>query len=156
VARPAIEPHGSQRLRLGRRTVGQAVYHLRFTTNQRRCLLADFQTARLVARSLAAVVDMGRATSLCHVVMPDHVHWLIQLHADGLADVARPAKSLSAMAINRHLGRHGPVWQTAYFDRMVRPSESLLGVARYILRNPVRAGLVRRVGQWPHWDAIWL
>jgi hypothetical protein len=29
-------------------------------------------------------------------------------------------------------------------------------LARYVVANPVRAGLVQRVGQYPHWDAIWL
>ncbi|MFV3290267.1 transposase, partial [Pseudomonas sp. NY11955] len=29
-------------------------------------------------------------------------------------------------------------------------------VARYIVANPIRAGLVSRVGDYPHWDAVWL
>jgi len=29
-------------------------------------------------------------------------------------------------------------------------------MARYIVMNPKRAGLVERVGDYPHWDAIWL
>lgn len=167
VASPALEARGglgsaspdhpgSHRLRIGRYSVGAGVYHLRFTTRGRRPLLRDFRAARLATRMLARVCARGLGRSLCHVVMPDHVHWLVQLHADSLADLVRPAKSLSAMAINRHLGRTGAVWQASYFDRALRPSEPLVAIARYILRNPVRAGLVSRIGDWPHWDAIWL
>jgi hypothetical protein len=29
-------------------------------------------------------------------------------------------------------------------------------VARYIVYNPVRAGLVSRIGDYPHWDAVWV
>jgi hypothetical protein len=34
--------------------------------------------------------------------------------------------------------------------------EDLAQIARYVVLNPVRAGLVRRVGDYPHWDAAWL
>jgi hypothetical protein len=32
----------------------------------------------------------------------------------------------------------------------------VVGIARYIVRNPVRAGIVSRTGMYPHWDSIWL
>ena len=32
----------------------------------------------------------------------------------------------------------------------------LIDVARYVIANPKRAGLVERVGDYPYWDAIWL
>ena len=32
----------------------------------------------------------------------------------------------------------------------------LRDVARYIVANPLRAGLVERVGDYPYWDAVWL
>ena len=34
--------------------------------------------------------------------------------------------------------------------------EDLVAVARYIVANPVRAGLVKNVRDYPHWDAVWL
>jgi hypothetical protein len=30
------------------------------------------------------------------------------------------------------------------------------GIARYIVGNPLQAGLVDRIGDYPHWDAVWL
>jgi hypothetical protein len=38
----------------------------------------------------------------------------------------------------------------------LRRDEDLRAVARYVILNPVRAGLVQRVGDYPHWDAVWL
>jgi len=38
----------------------------------------------------------------------------------------------------------------------MRKEEDLQALARYIVANPLRAGLVKRVGDYPHWDAMWL
>jgi len=38
----------------------------------------------------------------------------------------------------------------------MRRSDELKAAARYLLNNPVRAGLVQRIGEYPFWDAIWL
>jgi putative transposase len=32
----------------------------------------------------------------------------------------------------------------------------MTSIARYIVANPLRAGLVERLGDYPHWDAVWL
>jgi putative transposase len=38
----------------------------------------------------------------------------------------------------------------------VRKEDDLVGLARYLVANPLRAGLVQRIGEYPHWDAVWL
>lgn len=65
-------------------------------------------------------------------------------------------KGRSARAINARTGRVGAVWQPAYFDHALRAEEDLKQVARYIVTNPLRAGLVRKIGDYSHWDAVWL
>ncbi|MGH9387032.1 MAG: transposase, partial [Vicinamibacterales bacterium] len=42
-----------------------------------------------------------------------------------------------------------PLWQGGYYDHVLRDSESFLGAARYIVMNPVRAGLVQRSEDYP-------
>jgi len=49
-----------------------------------------------------------------------------------------------------------PVWQRGFHDHAVRREEDLQALARYVVANPVRAGLVQRTGLYPHWDAIWV
>jgi len=49
-----------------------------------------------------------------------------------------------------------PIWQDGYHDHALRAEESLEDVARYIVMNPVRAGLVKSVREYPLWDAKWL
>jgi len=88
--------------------------------------------------------------------MPDHVHWLVELQTVPLASLMRRVKGRSARAINRYLGQQGAFWQAGYHDHAVRQEEDLLAMARYVVANPLRAGLVRRMGDYPLWDALWI
>jgi len=88
--------------------------------------------------------------------MPDHLHWLIQLQAMPLSKLVLQVKSRSAIAINKARATSGHVWQKGFHDHALRREEDLTATARYVIANPLRAGLVKRVGEHPHWDAIWL
>ena len=88
--------------------------------------------------------------------MPDHVHWLFQLCGGRLDEVVRRFKGTSARRVNERLSRTGPVWQRGYYDHAVRSETALVKHARYIVTNPVRAGLVDRIGEYPLWDARWI
>jgi hypothetical protein len=48
------------------------------------------------------------------------------------------------------------VWAPTFHDHALRKDEDLLQAARYIVMNPVRAGLSRRVGDYPYWNCVWL
>jgi REP element-mobilizing transposase RayT len=89
--------------------------------------------------------------------MPDHLHWLVTLTGrPQLGRLMQRFKSRSAIAINRRLGREGKVWQSAYHDHGLRRNEDLQAAARYLVGNPLRAGLVEQIGDYPHWDAVWV
>ena len=107
--------------------------------------------------NLRRVHDSGNVISLAWVVMPDHLHWLIQLNEHWpLFKVVKTLKARSALTINRYLYQHGSLWQRAYFDCAARKEEDIRQIARYIVANPLRAGLVRDIGSYPHWDCIWM
>src|SRR3989344_3545810 len=65
-------------------------------------------------------------------------------------------KSRITLALNRSLERDGSLWQHGFHDRAIRRDEDLPAVARYIVANPLRAGLVEKIGDYPLWDAVWL
>jgi REP element-mobilizing transposase RayT len=48
------------------------------------------------------------------------------------------------------------LWQKGFHDRALRREDDLAEVARYVVSNPVRAGLVSKTGAYSHWDAIWV
>ena len=146
----------SHRLRLGRHSEAGRPYLLTTTTYRREPLLNNFHLARLLVTELRAADAEGWVSSLAWVVMPDHMHWLIELRAGSLDILMRRIKSNSSRHINRHMGRTGAVWQPGFHDRAIRREEDLQAVARYILGNPLRAGLVEHIGDYPLWDACWL
>jgi REP element-mobilizing transposase RayT len=146
-------PHGRD-LRKGRHSEAQQIYFVTFVVHRRRPLLAHFNCARRLIRIMNS---HEAADSLAWVVMPDHVHWLVGLAGDvQLPDVMKSIKGRSGNAINRLLGCRGRLWQPGYYDHALRLDEDLVEVARYIVANPLRADLVRRLGDYPHWDAVWL
>jgi putative transposase len=100
---------------------------------------------------------LGDARMLAWVLMPDHAHWLIHLgDTDPLCLVVNRVKSASARLTNRVLSRKGALWDAAYHDHALRTDEDLRGVARYIIANPLRAGLVQNICDYPFWNAIWI
>ncbi|MNW07563.1 Transposase IS200 like protein [compost metagenome] len=88
--------------------------------------------------------------------MPDHFHWLIQLNKGSLGQLMCQAKSLSTRTINAATSRAGSRWQQGFHDHALRKEEDLVKLARYVVANPLRAGLVEKLGDYPLWDAIWV
>ncbi len=147
----------SSSLRRGRVSLPGHAYLLTTVTNGRVPVFADFAAARAAIGALRACDDAGESKTVAFVLMPDHLHWLMVLHAPALAPVMRRFKSVGARAINAMRGTPGnTLWQPGFHDHAVRAEEDLRASARYLVNNPVRAGLVDSVMNYPHWDAVWL
>jgi len=143
-------------LRRGRHSETGRAYLITTVVHQRRPLFADWHLGRLVVAELKLAHQKGQVNSLAWVLMPDHLHWLLELRHDSLSRVVQAIKSRSTLSINRRLNRRAAFWQSGFHDRAVRDGEDLRSIARYIIANPVRAGLVERAGDYPLWDACWL
>lgn len=143
-------PHQKD-LRQGRFSQANQIYHITSSTLNRRPIFKEFNHARILIKHLAMSDKIGFTVTHAFVVMPDHIHWLFQLNQDkNLSKVVQSLKSTSAKSIGQ------PVWQAGYYDHAIRKDEDIQTIARYIIANPIRAGLVTRVGDYPHWDAVWL
>lgn len=144
-------------LNRGRYSAGNQIYSITTVTNDHIPLFHDFQAARILISEMRNLDKSKAVNSLAWVVMPDHLHWLFQLnHSKSLGDVIKCLKARSAHGINKLMARNGSVWQRAYYDRAARSDDDLVGIARYIVANPLRAGLVEHIGDYPHWDCVWL
>lgn len=146
----------SSRLRLGRySTVGQ-IYLITTVVRERQPLFSDLRTGRLLVHELMRCEEQALVKSLAWVVIPDHFHWLFELKSGSLPGVMQQVKGRSSVVICRATRIVTPLWQRGYHDRAVRSEQDLPALARYIVANPLRAGLVDRIGDYPLWDAIWL
>ena len=85
--------------------------------------------------------------------MPDHVHTMLE-GAGEQADCwqfVKLAKQRSGFRCRRRFGV--TLWQSGYHDRVLRKDDTTPTVMRYIIENPVRAGLVQDVRQYPAWGS---
>jgi putative transposase len=149
-------PQRGADLRNGRYSAKGQIYLLTSVAYGRQPLFSDWRVGRLVVAQFRNAEQEGLTNTLAWVVMPDHFHWLVELREGSLGLLMRRIKSGSALAVMR--AGHTPfrVWQKGYHDRAIGREEDLQSVARYIVANPLRAGLVTRIGDYPLWDAVWL
>ena len=112
-----------------------------------------FVDAAIVDSALSQFFQAGEAEQneiLAYCFMPDHVHVLLDARDDSAAlrDVVKRWKQASGYWYARRFGR--TLWQSGYFERILRREETTELVANYILANPVRTGLAKHVGEYPY------
>jgi len=148
---------GHAALRRGRASEAHHLYLVTFATVHRRPLFTHHALACVAADALLDAPAWKRAKLLAWVLMPDHWHGLIEL-GDGewLPALVRRLKSNSSRLVRQKAPALKAVWARAYHDHALRREASLVHVARYVVMNPVRAGLVRRAREWPYWGAVWV
>jgi REP element-mobilizing transposase RayT len=80
--------------------------------------------------------------------MPDHVHLLLEGATDDadLREAVRVWKQLVGHAWKSQT--KAPLWQTGFHDRVLREGDDTRAVVRYLLNNPVRAGLVQNAADY--------
>lgn len=149
-AMPPIKRPRGHALRIGRHSQSGQTYLVTTVTRKREPFFVDFSLARCVIQTLRQADAAGQTQTWAFVLMPDHMHWLFTLAGTfDLSRVVRDVKSVSSHRCGCVL------WQRGFHDPAIRSEASLKDVARYVIFNPVRAGLVGRVGNYAHWDAAW-
>ena len=130
--------------------VGKQRYFLTFCCNQRQQHFADAQNVDDVRQEILRTASTNGIAVMAYCFMPDHLHLL----AEGVtetADVTRfvkMAKQQTAYAFRRT--HNAVLWQGGWHDHIIRPSEDIKATLRYLLENPLRAGLARSVADYPH------
>jgi len=151
-----MQKPGQRALRKGRYSQSNGIYLVTFVTDQRIPWFQDYELARIMCQKIVSPTLLAESDNLCYVVMFDHIHMLVRLGNEPLDRLINRLKSRSAAFLNMEIGRSGRFWGCGYHDHALRKEEDLLATARYIVANPVRAGLVSRVGDYPYWNAKWL
>ena len=152
-----IAPSGTRNLRKGRVSIPNQIYHVTTRTRDYSPVFADLRAGRILIDRLRCEEERGRASTIAFVVMPDHLHWLLQLTGHySLSRVVNDVKANAARLINNVTEKKGPLWQRGFYDRAIRNDEDLIAVSRYIVANPLRAGIVKSVRDYALWDSIWV
>lgn len=118
------------------------------------CWLARPEIASIVQNALRHF-DGQRYRLQAWVVMPNHVHVLVDIWQTPLAAVVQSWKRFTAREANKLLGREGTFWEREYWDTWIRDEEHRRKAVRYVESNPAKARLVADSAAWP-WSSAHL
>jgi len=137
---------GHEALRAGRESVPHEWYAVTVCANG----VGLVRVARVIIGVAQQLAVEGLITLHCVVILPDHCHLMFSLSGDKtLSEVMRLFKGRSSRLANRTLRRAGPLWQSAYYEHLIRDPGDAYSQWWYIVQNPVRRGLVEQWHDYP-------
>jgi putative transposase len=130
--------------------VGFHQYFVTFCAFERQALLVSPPAFELISKQLLRSAGVHGFAVLAYCCMPDHMHLLVEGLREGadLRPFISEFKQKTAFTYKRLSG--ASLWQDGFHDHVLRSDECARSVARYLLANPVRAGLVRHSLEWPY------
>jgi len=130
-----------------------ALYHVTSRGNAREPIFTGDEDRRCFLRILGQVVDRHRWVCHAYCLMPNHYHLLVQTLEANLSRGMRQINGVYTQRFNRANQRVGHVLQGRFGAVLVARDSHLLELARYVVLNPVRAGLVARAEDF-RWSSL--
>lgn len=125
-----------------------ALYHITSRGNAGQSIFLDDEDRLTFLDILAEVVERYRFRCYGYCLMDNHYHLLVETPEANLSRGMRQLNGVYTQAFNRRHKRSGHLFQGRYKAILVEKGAYLLELARYIVLNPVRVGLVRQPGRW--------
>jgi putative transposase len=94
-------------------------------------------------------------TSFAYCLMTTHYHLVLEAPQHQLSAGMQRLNGVHAQRVNRRLGRPGHLFRARFSSRVLESEEHLRAACRYVLLNPVRAGLCARADEWPWSGSKW-
>jgi putative transposase len=140
-----------------RAAAGGIVYHVLNRGLGRMRLFRKAADFAAMERVMEEAVERTGIRILAYCLMSNHWHFLLWPRADGeLSEVMRwlTLTHTQRWHAHRHTSGSGPIYQGRFKSFPVQCDEHFLGVARYVERNPLRAGMVEAAEAW-QWSSLW-
>lgn len=125
------------------------VYHVTARGNERKAIARDDTDRARFVDTLAAMVDLYRVRCHAWVLMDNHYHLLLETPSPNLSRALRHLNGVYTQAFNRWHRRVGHLFQGRFKAIVVEKEPYLLELCRYVVLNPVRAGVVTDPGAYP-------
>jgi len=126
-----------------------ALYHVTSRGDRREDIYEDDEDRRAFLSVLEQVCETYNWCCHAYCLMSNHYHLLVETPDANLSKGMRQLNGLYTQRFNRTHRRVGHVFQGRYKAILVEKESYLLELARYIVLNPVRAGMVRSAKDWP-------
>ena len=130
---------------------------LTFSCYHRLPLLAKMRMEDVFLSALELIRRRFETRVFGYVVMPEHVHLLVNEPDDNrlskAMQILKTNVSIQARKEHKRIAGDMPFWQARYFDHNVRNRAGFVTQLRYIHRNPVKRGLCAAPEDWP-WSSF--
>lgn len=126
-----------------------AIYHLTSRGNARQAIFSEDRDYRAFLKLLCAGVARFHWILHAYVLMPNHYHLLVETPDTNLSRGMRHLNGVYTQRFNWAHSRAGHLLQGRFHAVLVEKDTHLLELCRYLVLNPVRAGLVKRATDWP-------
>ncbi len=126
-----------------------ALYHVTSRGDGREDIFLAPADRRMFLDVLAGVQERYNWTVHAYCLMTNHYHLVVETPDGNLAKGMRELNGVYTQRFNRFHVRVGHVFQGRYKAILVQKEAYLLELARYVVLNPVRAGMVRTANDYP-------
>ncbi|MGH9383754.1 MAG: REP-associated tyrosine transposase [Vicinamibacterales bacterium] len=125
-------------------------YFITVCVRDRRPVFTELQCGRKVADQFLRIAEDENFAVLAYCVMPDHFHSVVE----GLTEDADLRRTMHRWKlVTGHWWRRRVdrtmLWQEGFFDHILREEDPVVNVIQYVVANPVRAGIVNNVMDYP-------
>lgn len=126
-----------------------ATYHIYARGNRRGAIFTDDRDYLQYLKILENVRSNHSFTLHSYCMMTNHLHLLIETAATPIQMIMKDLHSRYAVYFNHRFEVDGHVFQGRYGSKVIESIDYFLGVSRYIHRNPLEAGLVQEMSDYP-------
>ena len=132
--------------RMDRLLISDAIYFITCSTFQRKKFFSKPQYAKIVVDQWKHYEMIYEFRLHAYCVMSDHYHVLLDVgKTKSISEIMHAVNSYISTLLNKELGktRKGKVFQSGFWDEIIRDEEMYWQKVSYILFNPYRAGIVK-------------
>jgi putative transposase len=140
--------------RIPRGQQGGHAYHVINRGNGRTTVFHKSQDYEAFLSLLSEAKKRHRVKIFGFCVMPNHFHLVLEpAHRTALSEFMQWLLTSHVRRYHKHYGTSGHIWQGRFKSFPVQRDEHLVTVLRYVLQNPIRAGLSSTVREWL-WSSV--
>lgn len=130
-----------------------ALYHLTSRGNARQPMFLDDEDRHAFLDRLGEVIESHHWACHCYCLMTNHFHLLVETPEPNLSRGMRRLNGQYSQRFNRRHDRVGHVLQGRFKGILVEREAHLTELARYVVLNPVRAGMATSAEDYP-WSSL--